>query len=139
MLLNTAVPVSDYKVMTICHRIAIVGSGNMRCGAAARFSNPTNTGLIASWKESGFLKLDQYVSGTATELGSYALAVGDAKVHQITLQVSGTTVTVWVDGVARITATTSITGAGYAGFITGESTTEGSTGTYVRDFFVTSN
>jgi hypothetical protein len=139
MLLNTAVPVSDYKVMTICHRIGIVGTGNMRCGAAARFSNPTNTGLIASWKESGFLKLDQYVNGTATELGSYALAVGDAKVHQITLQVSGTTVTVWVDGVARITATTSITGAGFAGFITGESTTEGVNGTYVRDFFVTSN
>lgn len=139
VLLNTAVPVSDYKVMTICHRIGIVGTGNMRCGAAARFSNPTNTGLIASWKESGFLKLDQYVNGTATELGSYALAIGDAKVHQITLQVSGTTVTVWVDGVARITATTSITGAGFAGFITGENTTEGATGTSVRDFFVTSS
>ncbi|MGB7924908.1 MAG: hypothetical protein WCF57_16830 [Pyrinomonadaceae bacterium] len=138
-LLNTAVPVSDYKVMTICHRIGRVGTGNMRCGAAARFSNPTNTGLIASWKESGFIKLDQYVNGSATELGSYAVAVDDARVHQITLQVSGTTATVWVDGVARITATTSITGAGVAGFITGENTTDGVNGTYVRDFFVTSS
>ena len=138
-LLNTAVPVSDYKVMTICSRITIVGTGNMRCGAAARFSNPTNTGLIASWKESGFVKLDQYVNGSATELGSYTLAVDDYKTHHITLQVSGTTVTVWVDGIAAITATTSITGAGYAGFITGENTTDGQNGTYVRDFLVTSN
>lgn len=138
-LLNTAVPVSDYKVMTICSRIGKVGTGNMRCGAAARFSNPTNTGLIASWKESGFVKLEQYVNGSATELGSYALAADDYKTRHITLQVSGTTVTVWVDGITAITATTSITGAGFAGFITGENTTDGVNGTYVRDFFVTSN
>lgn len=119
---NTAPPSADYSVQVDV--TPDVGGSDSASGVIGRkASGATNTFYLADYYDpvtagSRQFRLYKFVAGTPTSLGSYTTNIGTSTTTLKLTMVgtSPTSLTVYVNGVSRITATDSdITSAGFAG------------------------
>ena len=124
--LNATPATADYTVEADITIASDSGSGVVgRCNAAG------NTFYLARYlKSAGEWQLFAFVSGTATNIGSYAEAITNGTVKNVRLDMSGTAIKVYIDDVLRINVTNaSVTSAGNPGLRIATST-----GTFIDNF-----
>lgn len=99
-----------YVASTTSAASGVIGRAD---ATAATWYHARYNGATGNWE------LYKYVSGTTTLLGSYSQTLTVGNSYNVKLSMRGTSLTVYVDGVARITTTDSaITAAGKAGMRT---------------------
>ena len=123
---------ADYDVQAT---FTVVNVANVSCGIAGRIvSGSNNDAYFVDWHANDW-DLWKRSGGTATALGTYA---GDAPTtpRVVTLSMVGSTISVLVDGVERISVTdTALAAKGYAG--TGQYYADNSTLRYIDDWSAT--
>jgi hypothetical protein len=109
---RTGVSQADGTVTTVCKIVTDPGSPSQRkIGAAARVVNASN--FIMAVITNSVLECYQQVSGTWGQIGSnYTVSRVTGTDYTIALSVTGTAVAVSLNGVQRITGTTSLGTAG---------------------------
>lgn len=121
--LNSSTPASaDYEVEATVTVMATAYS----CGVLARWDTTATTGYAAfidggGITAAGYLRLYKFVAGTATQIGTpYNIGTLTGP-YRLRLRCSGTSISAWLDGTQRVTATdSSVSAVGKSGLsITG--------------------
>jgi hypothetical protein len=82
---------------------------------ASNINNASNTGYLAQYG-AGNWELYSKVNGTATLIGSYSQSLTAGQTYNLRLTMVGSSIMLWVDGVARVSVTNSaINNTGVAG------------------------
>jgi len=129
----TGITGADYTVQAVVNSVT-GNTHNGVCGRRVNFGGLDSNSYTAFIHESNnFLYLFKKVSGTWTELGSYAVAINPGTDYTVKLSMQGTTIKAFLDGVERISVTdTALSAAGDA-CIDGD---ESSAGTRWDNFLV---
>ncbi len=127
---------ADYSVRAKFHVLSTATNYNI--GLLGRQSTSANTAYLVRLRAGTGWQLYKTINGTSTQLGSTAaqsLSVGN--VFSVVLNMVGSTIEVYVDGVLKISVTdTSITEAGKPGIYadTGGQTASGTVGLHIDEF-----
>lgn len=113
---NATPPSADYYVeATIQHNGA--GASTSLTGVCGRLATGASTMYMAYYNPgTAVWLLEKLVAGTNTQLGSYSTTLAVLTSAVVKLEMIGTAIKVFIDGVERISVTdSSITAAGFAG------------------------
>lgn len=116
---------ADYKVeANIIRTISAVAISNDAAGVVGRLDTAANTCYKAQYFETaGLWRLSKVVAGVETTLGTdFVQAISNNQAHRVKLEMIGTLISLYVDGIPRIEVTdSSITAAGVGGVTIGTS------------------
>lgn len=121
---------ADYDVTAVLYAVSTTDTYPGPCG---RIDTAAETMYYVTWDHTrGLWELSKRVAGALTSLGTYAdtFTVGTSKTCM--LRMVGSTISVLIDGVSRISVTdTAISAAGKAGFRQGNAASTNSTGVHI--------
>jgi hypothetical protein len=121
--ISPALSTPDYAVEADVHAKTLIN--NDAIGILGRYDNSVTSGT-GTWYLARYLysttagnsqwQLYKDVNGTQTQLGTYAQTITTGTNYRVRLQMVGTSITLWVNGVQRVSATdNAVTAAGYPG------------------------
>lgn len=96
---------ADYQVS--CDVVMVGASaGGSYVGIAGRFNTAASDNYRAAYDaQNGLFELSKYISGSKTSLGTYSTAYVQGQTFSLMLKMSGTTISLLVDGVSRVSVT----------------------------------
>ena len=140
---TSATPASaDYLVEADVHVKSLIADDSV--AVAGRLNTGTESYYRARYDvDTGQWQLGRVTNATNTTIGTYAQALTAGQTYRLTLDMSGSTIRLLVDGVQRISVTdTNFSAAGRGGvrFGTGSSTAQptNNTGLHIDNFHITS-
>ncbi len=146
--ISPATSSADYAIEADVHAKTLIN--NDAIGILGRYDNSVLTGT-GTWYLARYLysttagnsqwQLYKDVNGTQTQLGTFAQTITAGTNYRVRLQMVGTTISLWVDGVQRVSVTdNAVTAAGFPGVRLGSPgsavTVSNTTGLHLDNFQV---